>query len=261
MKPVVLIKTGGKVAVNGPELTALIKEIKELKESYNIALVHGGGAEVTETSKIHGHTAQFIDGVRMTTSPEMEIANGVLAGRVNKRLVRTFQSLGVDAVGISGSDGQIFIGESIDSNGENRTGRIIKTNPSLLDTLFNGNYTPIISSVSMDINGDSLNINADEAALAVSKTLKADKVIFISDIPGILKEGEVMEFMTPELINKEINSGVISGGMIPKVNSSIEAVQNGVHSVVISNYTETGDLKKLINNKKGSVITLDKEYV
>lgn len=261
MKPVILIKTGGKVAVNGPELTSLICEIKKLKDSYNFALVHGGGAEVTETSRIHGHTAEFIDGVRMTTRAEMDIVDGVLAGRVNKRLVRNFESLGVPAVGLSGNDGQIFTGKSIDKKGINRTGKVISTKPDLLNALFSSGFTPVISSVSMDSAGESLNINADEAALAVSEALNAEKLIFISDIPGILKDGKVLKVMSPELIKSEIQNGVISGGMIPKVNTSVSAINNGVHSVVISNYTKEGDLSKLINNKKGSIITLNREDI
>lgn len=261
MKPTILIKTGGKVAVNGPELTSLINEIKSLKESYNFALVHGGGAEVTMESKVHGLEASFIDGVRMTTKDEMDIVDGILAGRVNKRLVRNFEFHGVPAVGLSGNDGQIFIGESIDSKRSNRTGKVTKTDPNLLNSLFSSGFTPVISSVSMDSRGEGLNINADEAALAVSKSLMAEKVIFISDIPGILKEDKVLKVMTPELIKKEIKSGVISGGMIPKVNTSVDAIESGVKGVVISNYTQSGDLLKLIKDEKGSIITLNKESI
>ncbi|MGL1894648.1 MAG: acetylglutamate kinase [Spirochaetaceae bacterium] len=259
IKPIILIKTGGKVAVTGAELTSLIKEIKTLQTDYNFILVHGGGAEVTEASKVYGLEAKFIDGVRMTTKPEMQIVDGVLAGRINKRIVRTFETLEVPAVGLSGNDGQIFTGEPIDSLGENRTGKVTFTDPNLLNLLIHGGFTPIICSVSMDKDGNPLNINADEAALAVSVTLKANKVIFLSDIPGILKENEVLKHMTLESIKEEIESGVISGGMIPKVKSSISAIENGVKSVVISNYVSSGDLKQLIENKKGSVIFLNQK--
>lgn len=258
MKPIILIKTGGKVAVNGPELTSLIQEMKLLKDEFNFVLVHGGGAEVTKASKIYGFETEFINGVRMTTVPEMEIVDGVLAGRVNKRLVRNFEALDVKAVGLSGNDGKIFTGITKDSTIDNRTGMVTKTDPELLQLLLKANFIPIISSVSMEITGEPLNINADEAALAISESLKVDKVIFISDIPGILKNSEILHEMTPELIEKEIEAGVISGGMIPKVNASITAIKNGVHSVVISNYLVSGDLLKLIENKKGSIITLDK---
>lgn len=255
MKPLIVIKTGGKVAVSGPELTALIHEIGILKEQYNFILVHGGGAEVTQTSKVYGLEAKFIDGVRMTTEPEMQIVDGVLAGRINKRLVRHFEASGIPAVGLSGNDGSIFIGESIDPKKNNRTGKVVTSNPLLLNTLLDTGFTPIISSVSMDIDGGSLNINADEAALAISKSLKAEKVIFISDIPGILKNNKVLEVMTPQSIKKEIEDEVISGGMIPKVNASIDAILHGVKTVTISNYIKSGDLKLLLNNDKGSLIT------
>lgn len=261
MKQTIVIKTGGKVAVISKELTSLITEIKKLKHDYNFALVHGGGAEVTSMSKVFGLEAQFIDGVRMTTQSEMDIVDSVLAGKVNKRVVREFQSLGVNAVGLSGNDGKIFVGKSIDSHGKNRTGRVTKINPELLNILMEANFTPIINSVSMEENGKPLNINADDAALAISSAIKAEKVIFLSDIPGILKNDEVLTDVNPEIINKEIQAGVIKGGMIPKVNNSIEALNNGTHSVVISNYESDGDLAKLIKNQKGSVITLEKELV
>lgn len=261
MKPTIVIKTGGKVAVISNELTALIKEIKELNNDYNFAIVHGGGAEVTSMSKVYGLEAQFINGIRMTTEPEMDIVDSVLAGKVNKRVVREFQSLGVNAVGLSGNDGKIFTGESIDSNGNNRTGIVTKINPELLNILLEANFTPIINSVSMEENGKPLNINADDAALAISSAIKSEKVIFLSDIPGILKNGKILTDVNPSIINKEIESGVIQGGMIPKVNNSIKALNNGTNSVVISNYETEGDLVKLIKNKKGSVITLEKELV
>lgn len=261
MKPIILIKTGGKVAVIGHELTSLIKEINILKDDFSFVLIHGGGAEVTEVSEFYGLKTKFINGIRMTTKPEMKIADGVLAGIINKRLVRNFETLGLPAVGLSGSDGRIFTGESITPDSDNRTGRITKTDPTLLYTLMEAGFIPLISSVSMDKNGNALNINADEAALAISKSIKANKVIFISDIPGILKDGKIIEKMNPESVISEIKSGVISGGMIPKVNSAIDAIKNGIESVVISNYMESGDLKKLINNKKGSLLIMKKEIL
>ncbi|MBN2617137.1 MAG: acetylglutamate kinase [Spirochaetales bacterium] len=255
MKQIVLIKTGGKVAVEGPELNSLIDEIKSLSTNFSFILVHGGGAEVTAESKIHGLEAQFVNGIRMTTSDEMEIVDSILAGKINKRLVRLFNAKGVTAVGISGNDGLIFTGESIDANGDNRTGKVTDGNPKLLSLLLNNEFIPIISSVSMDSKGYPLNINADEVALAVAKELKADMVIFISDIPGILKDNQVIPKIDRRNLDKEIESGVISGGMIPKVNSSVEALNSGVKKVVISNYIEDGDLLKLINSQKGSLIT------
>lgn len=255
MKPTVLIKTGGKVAVTGDELTTLITEIKTLQSDYNFLLVHGGGAEVTENSKVHGYETTFIDGIRMTTADEMNIVDDVLSGRINKRLVREFEKNGVDAVGLSGNDGQIFIGKSINPEIDNRTGKVTKTNPKLLTLLLEAGYVPLISSPSMNEEGLSLNINADEAALAVATALSVDKVIFISDIPGILKDGEVLTAMNRRKIEVEIEAGVISGGMIPKVNTSLDAIDHGVHSVVISNYLKDGDLIDMIKNKKGSIIT------
>jgi len=259
MKETLLIKTGGKVAVEGLELTSLIQEIKTLKSNYNFILVHGGGAEVTAASKIYGYKTEFVNGVRMTSKLEMQLVDGVLAGTVNKRLVRNFESQGVKAVGLSGNDGKLFTGVTKDSSKNNRTGKVTKTDTNLIKILLENSYTPIVSSVSMEESGEPLNINADEAALAISEDLKVDKLIFISDIPGILKGGEILHEMTPTSISKEIEEGVISGGMIPKVDASVKALNKGVKSVVISNYLKSGDLLKLIENSKGSKITLEKE--
>jgi len=259
MKPIILIKTGGKVAVLGSELSKLILEIKLLKKSYDFIVVHGGGAEVTKASEVYGLKTTFIHGKRITTDSEMNIVDGVLAGRINKRLVREFEKNNISAIGLSGNDGQIFTGESVDNENKNRTGRVTKTDPKLLKLLLSSNYTPIISSVSMDDYGEPLNINADDAALAVALSISAEKVIFISDIPGILKNSSVLDRLTPNDIKLEIESGVISGGMIPKVTASVKAVKTSIKNVVIGDYQNSGDLLKLLKNLKGS--TISKEII
>ncbi|OQY37153.1 MAG: acetylglutamate kinase [Spirochaetaceae bacterium 4572_7] len=255
MKPIILIKTGGKAAVLGKELNELILEIKLLKKDYDFIVVHGGGAEVTKASEVYGLKTTFIHGKRITTDSEMDIVDEVLAGRINTRLVRAFEKNNISAIGLSGNDGQIFTGESVDSHNKSRTGRVTKTDPKLLKLLLSNNYTPVISSVSMDDNGKPLNINADDAALAVALSVSAEKVIFISDIPGILKNSNVLERLTPYDIKLEIESGVISGGMIPKVTASAKAVKASVKNVVIGDYQNSGDLLKLLNSLKGSTIT------
>ena len=116
--------------------------------------------------------------------------------------------------------------------------------------MLEGGFTPIISSVSMEKNGAPLNINADEAALAISESLVAEKLIFVSDIEGILKDKKLIKNATADEIEEEIANGIISGGMIPKVRSSVNALKKGVKGVVISNYLKYGDLNRLINNKK-----------
>jgi len=251
-KPIICIKIGGKTAARKEVISGLIKEINSM-EQYHFILIHGGGAEVTEASKAFGIEARFENGVRITGNSEMKIVDGVLSGKINKELVRQFHKGGVQAVGLSGSDGSIFIGEAIGEG--TRTGRVTKIDTKLLHLLTDNGYMPLIASTSMCSKKFlPLNINADEAALAVAKELPADKLIFISDIMGVLKNEKVIASLNENEIKAEIEAGVISGGMIPKVNSSLEAVKSGTKEVIIGTYNNDGDLGLLIKGKQGTII-------
>lgn len=252
MKPLICVKIGGKTAARNEVIEGIIQEIKEMHE-YSFILIHGGGAEVTETSKVFGIETQFVDGLRVTGDDEMKIVEGVLSGKINKQLVRQFNKGGMNAVGLSGSDGSLFIGEAI---GEaTRTGRITDIDTRLLHLLTDNGYLPVIASTSRcKTEFKALNINADDAALAVAAKLPAQKLIFISDIPGVLKKGTVIPVLDEETINAEIADGTISGGMIPKVKASLVAVKAGTNSVVIGTYDELGDLSRLISGKIGTQI-------
>ena len=251
----VLIKIGGRAASDSSALRALAAEMKQLESQYSFIFVHGGGAEVTKISEIFGLEAVFENGVRKTSEQEMDVVDMVLAGKMNKYIVRLFAAAGLDAAGFSGCDGGIFTGEAFAEG--SRTGRVTACRPELLTVLAENGFLPVISSVSTDRCGTALNINADEAALAVAQSVSADKLIFISDIEGILKDGGVIKTLTPEAAEAEINAGVIAGGMIPKVESSIKALNKGVGSVIIGGYESDGDLKGLISGKKGSAIKLN----
>jgi len=249
----VLIKIGGRAASDKSAFSHLAQEMKKLHDDYSFFFVHGGGAEVTKVSSAFGLEAEFENGVRKTSPEEMDVVDMVLGGKMNKYIVRIFASEGLRAVGISGCDGKIFTGEAVAEG--SRTGRVTAADPALLSLLSEGDFLPVISSVSMDSKGMALNINADEAALAAAAVLAVDKLIFISDIPGILKDEEVISKLTPEMAEAEIAGGVISGGMIPKVESSVEALKKGVGSVIIGGYTSYGDLERLIDGSLGSDIT------
>jgi acetylglutamate kinase len=254
-KPIVLIKIGGKAAADEQALTDLIEEMGLLSEEYAFVLVHGGGAEVSRLSQQLGLKPEFRDGIRMTTPEEMEIVDMVLAGKVNKQLVRRFHKK-ARAVGLSGCDGLLFQGESIEKHlpSGTRTGKIITVDPALISLLLSHGYIPVIASTSTDEEGGALNINADEAAFHIAAALPAVHLIFISDIPGIVKEGEVISQLNEESIKENIEEGVITGGMIPKVNSSLAALRSGVQDIIICRYGSFGDLKKLIAGSLGSRI-------
>ncbi|MEW5814939.1 MAG: acetylglutamate kinase [Spirochaetota bacterium] len=256
-KETVTIKIGGKAASEEAAFDALAAEMAGFKGKYSFILVHGGGDEVTKIAKLFGIEPVFKDGIRITSAKEMEIVDMVLAGRLNKYLVRRFNRTG-RAVGLSGSDGAIFTGTCLEdglSTGS-RTGRITTVDTHLLHLLVSADYVPIIASTSMDEHGDALNINADEAAFAIASEIPAGCLVFISDIPGILKEGKIIAAINEKNIQAAIQSGIISGGMIPKVRSSVNALKKGVTSVIIGQYQKSGDLAKLLAGRGGSRITL-----
>ena len=250
---ITVVKIGGRAAADKEKTAALIRDMAADRGEAAV-LVHGGGAEVTAAAKQFGIESQFVDGVRFTSMREMAVVDAVLAGKINKELVRQIRAAGLNGVGLSGSDGGLFTGAPVQP--DSCTGKVTETDTRLLRLLTENGYTPVIATTSMSADGLPLNINADEAALALAAALKADRLIFISDIPGVLKDGCVLPSLNETSAEKEINDGVISGGMIPKVKSALDAVKNGVGAVVIGGYEEAGDFARLKTGKKGTAVTL-----
>lgn len=248
-----VIKTGGRAASDRKAMEALFMEMKSLAGRYSFIFVHGGGAEVTRVSRIFGLEPVFKDGIRITTAGEMEVVDMVLSGRMNKEIVRLANSCGLVSAGLSGSDAMLFTGEK--TGVETQTGKITDTKAEILKLLLGAKIMPVVSSTSMTKDGTALNINADEAALAVAIAVKADKLFFISDIPGVMKDGKVIVALTEKSAEDEIKSGCISGGMIPKVRSSLAALNKGVKAIIIGEYTGSGDLGQILGGKKGTSIT------
>lgn len=254
-KPIVLIKTGGRVAENEEALKIMAGELKEMQSTYDFIFVHGGGKAVSEIQKTYGIEPVFEDGIRMTSETEMDLVDMGLAGLMNKKVVRLFSSQGLKAVGISGADGSLITGKEI-AGKSCRTGKVVHCDLSLINTLHKENFLPVVSSVSSNDGGEALNINADEAALALGAEGKCQSILFISDIPGILDDKKVLKVTSEKEIYKLIETGVIKDGMIPKVQSSLEALHNGVKTVVIGEYKNRGDLHGLLSGEKGTKIWL-----
>jgi len=257
MKDIILIKMGGKFTADEENLLNLAAEMKSLADRYVFVIIHGGGAEITDLTRKFGIEPVFKDGVRITTSEEMKFVDKVLSGKINKRLVRIFQKADFDAVGLTGSDGKIFTGTSVNEGLDNpsHTGSIKKVNTRLLEILLRENFLPVIGSTSMDDKGMALNINADDVGFLLAAHLKCSLAIFLSDIPGILKGKEVIQSITPQKIAEEITAGVITGGMIPKVKSVVDALSAGVKKVIIGQYLNKGSLVQLLNGTIGTIIT------
>jgi acetylglutamate kinase len=248
-----VVKIGGKAAEDRACMDGLADELAALSREHPVVLVHGGGAEVTAVSKKFGIEAVFKDGVRQTSPREMDVVDMVLRGKVNSRVVRLLRMHGLNAVGVSGSDGGTFTGEPHGGPGsQTRTGEITSVDPRLLTTLLAAGFLPVLSSTSMDSEGGGLNINADTAAFMVAGKLQAAVLVFLSDIPGVISDGSVVQALSEEEAQDLIARKVISGGMIPKVISSFDAMRGGVKKVIIGRYESPGALARLLDGKEGT---------
>jgi acetylglutamate kinase len=249
----ILVKIGGKAAEDRGSLAALCDELKDLSRENRLVLVHGGGAEVTAVSRAFGIEAVFRDGVRQTSPREMDIVDMVLTGKVNSQLVRLLRARGLDAVGLSGSDGGTFTGEPIGGPGAaTRTGEVTHVDVRLLHLLLDADYLPVLSSTSMDGEGNGLNINADTAAFRIAAHLQAAALVFLSDIPGVISDGSVVQALSAGEAKSLVERGVINGGMVPKVSASFDAMDKGVKKVIIGRYESPGSLGRLLEGKEGT---------
>ena len=201
-----------------------------------VVLVHGGGPEINETMERLGKKAVFVDGLRVTDKETVDIVQMVLAGKINKTLVNLIQMKGGHAVGLSGIDGGI-IEAKVKNEALGYVGQITKIRTQPITDLLEKNYIPVISTVASDRQGNTYNINGDTAAAYIAGALDAERLIMMTDIAGILMDKDDPSTLIPQITVEEAkklyDSGIISGGMIPKVDCCIEAINHGVKHVVI----------------------------
>ena len=234
---IVVIKYGGNAMID-PKLKEQVMEDIALLWliGVKVVLVHGGGPEISETMKKLGKEAVFIDGLRVTDKETVDIVQMVLAGKVNKSLVNLIQMKGGHAVGLSGIDGGIIEAKVKDEK-LGFVGEITKIRTQPITDLLEKNYIPVISTVASDRMGNTYNINGDTAAAYLAGALGAERMIMLLDIAGILKDTNDPSTLIPSITVSEAKQlyaqGIISGGMIPKVDCCIEALEHGVNHVVI----------------------------
>ncbi len=234
---VVVIKYGGNAMINEQLKQQVMEDIALLwLIGVKVVLVHGGGPEISETMKKLGKESVFVDGLRVTDKETVDIVQMVLAGKVNKSLVTLLQSKGGHAVGLSGIDGGILEATMKDEK-LGFVGKITKVRTRPITDLLEKNYIPVISTVASDRQGNTYNINGDTAAAYIAGALGAERLIMMTDIAGILRDKDDPATLLPEITVSEAKSlydeGVISGGMIPKVDCCIEALTHGVENVII----------------------------
>ena len=233
----VVIKYGGNAMIN-PQLKEQVMEDIALLWliGVKVVLIHGGGPEINETMARLGKKAVFVDGLRVTDKETVDIVQMVLAGKVNKTLVNLIQMKGGHAVGLSGIDGGI-IEATMKDEALGYVGRITKIRTQPITDLLEKNYIPVISTVASDRMGNTYNINGDTAAAYIAGVLGAERLIMMTDIAGILMDRDDPDTLIPNITvedaKKLYDQGIISGGMIPKVDCCIEALERGVNNVVI----------------------------
>ena len=234
---IVVIKYGGNAMVNEQLKQQVMEDIALLwLIGVKVVLVHGGGPEISETMKKLGKEAVFVDGLRVTDRETVDIVQMVLAGKINKTLVNLIQMKGGHAVGLSGIDGGI-IEAKMKNEALGYVGEITKIRTQPITDLLEKNYIPVISTVASDRQGNTYNINGDTAAAYIAGALGAERLIMMTDIAGILKDKDDPSTLIPVVTVEEAKQlqkdGIVSGGMIPKVECCIEALEHGVKHVVI----------------------------
>ncbi len=237
----IVIKYGGSALINPKIKDTIIKDIVLMKlVGMHPVIVHGGGPDISSFLKRLDIESKFVDGLRVTSQETMEVAEMVLSGKLNKQIVTDLELHGVKAVGISGKDGNTVRAKKIQpENGVDYgcVGEIESVDPSLIQSLIDTGFIPVIAPIGKDDQGQSYNINADYMAVAIAGSLKAEKLAFLTDVEGVMKDvndpNSLMSFLKAEEVETYIADGTISGGMIPKVQCCMEAVKAGVNNVHI----------------------------
>ena len=234
---IVVIKYGGNAMINEQLKQQVMEDIVLLwLIGVKVVLVHGGGPEINDLMDRLGKKPEFVDGLRVTDKETVDIVQMVLAGKVNKTLVNLLEMKGGKAMGISGMDGRLIEAEIKDER-LGYVGRVTKVHISPILDLLEKGYIPVVSTIGCDKQGNAYNINGDTAAAFIAGALGAQRLIMMTDIDGILRDKDDPSTIIPHLNLEEIEElkteGVISGGMIPKVDCCVEAIHKGVKNVVI----------------------------
>lgn len=273
---IIVVKYGGSAMVDETLKQQVIEDCTLLKlVGFKPIIVHGGGKEISRWVGKVGMEPQFINGLRVTDEETMEIVEMVL-NKVNKSLVQLVQKLGVKAVGISGKDGGLLKVEKKYSDGKDIgfVGEVTEVNPKVIFDLLEKDFLPIICPIGMDDNFNTYNINADDAACAIAKAVDAEKLAFLTDIEGVYKDPNDPETLISELTIEEahalIEDGFIGGGMLPKLNNCIDAIDNGVsrvhildgriaHCLLLEIFTNRGIGTAILSKNEGRYYNNDNE--
>lgn len=252
---IIVVKYGGNAMINDELKEAVMGDVVLLSLiGIKVVLVHGGGPEINDMLKKINKKSEFIDGLRVTDKETMDIVQMVLTGKVNKSLVQMINEKGGKALGLCGADGEMIITKKLDDV-HGFVGEITEINTKIINDALNNGYIPVISTVGCDREGNTYNVNADTAASRIAGALRAESLISMTDIIGLLRDVNNPNSLIAEVnvseVKELINDGIISGGMIPKVDCCVDAIRRGVnksfiidgrvpHSILIEVLTDQG---------------------
>ena len=239
---IVVVKYGGAAMIEEHLKQNFAQDIVLLQSLGMLpVIVHGGGPEVSKAMEQLGQEVSFIDGLRVTSSENLKVTEMVLSGTINKEIIAHINTFGGKAVGVSGKDGNLIEADKISHEGGidlGFVGKIKKVNPELLMVLLKQGFLPVVSPIGLSKDGVTYNINADTTASRIAVSLGAYKIIFMTDVDGVLEDGNLCAQLSSSEVGKMIEKNVITGGMSPKVDSCLYCVKNGVESAQIINGTE-----------------------
>ncbi|NTW72394.1 MAG: acetylglutamate kinase [Eubacteriaceae bacterium] len=237
---IVVIKYGGSAMIDENLKESVIKDISLMKlVGMKPVVVHGGGKKINEMLAKVGIVSKFIDGLRVTDDETMEIAEMVLSGNINKNIVQLFQQQGIKAVGISGKDGKTISAKKMLLEGKDLgwVGEIENICPELLISLIEDDFVPVVAPIATDDDNNTYNINADYVASAIAGALKAEKLVYLTDVEGVLRDVHDKKSLISKINIKDIEKykekEIITGGMIPKIDNCAKSIEEGVNSVHI----------------------------
>jgi acetylglutamate kinase len=230
-----VLKIGGHEIDDPVFLDGVVEAVRSLGGVGRV-IVHGGGKEIADLQNRLGLTPRFIDGLRVTDEDSLAVAEMVLSGRVNKRLVARLVAAGIPAVGLSGVDmGLVRVERMVHPAGDlGRVGRVVAVRGEVLLPWLAAGLVPVVSPISLGLDGATYNVNADQVALALARALEARALVFVSNVPGVLVDGVQVPRLTAEQMEVLIAGGQINGGMVPKARAALEAVRGGVRAVRIT---------------------------
>ncbi len=247
MRPV-LIKVGGRTLMGDA-----LEGLPEVYESgRRVALVHGGGSQLTRMLDALGITTRFHEGLRVTDTEALEVAEMVFAGSVNKALVRELGARGIPAAGISGTDGPTLLVEPIPRLG--RVGEVERVRPGLVHAIWAGGFVPVVAPLGLGPEG-AYNVNADAAAAALAVGLEAEHLLLLTDVEGLLKDGSTVGTLAPDKCEGYVASGLAAGGMVPKLRAAAAAARGGVRARIMNGNKKGALVRAIAGEKVGTLVS------